>query len=251
MISIITPVYNAVNFIDDTIQNVLSQSYSDWEWILVEDASNDGTREKLKEYIDSNKLDSRIKIIFLDDNKHRAAGARNRGLEESKGRYIAFLDADDVWAKDKLEKQLKFMEKMDIAFSFTAYEFGDALAKGTGKYVRVPEVLTLKKALSRTIIFTTTTMFDTKKISKDMIKMPYIASEDTATWWNILKSGYNAYGLDEVLAIYRRPANSLSSNKLVALKRIWMLYREVAKLNIFQSAYYFVGWAFRATLRRL
>ena len=251
MISIVTPVYNAINFIQDTIDMVLAQTYTDWELILVEDGSKDGTREYLDKLSKSSDLDGRIHIILRDEVTGGAAGARNTGVDASKGRYIAFLDADDVWAKDKLEKQLAFMTEKNAGFSFTAYEFGDKDAKGTGRIVHVPETLDLKHALSRTIIFTTTTMFDTEKISKDMLHMPYIASEDTATWWNILKTGELAYGLNESLAIYRRPAKSLSSNKFIALKRIWDLYRKVAGLNVVSSAWYFCGWAIRATARRI
>ena len=251
MISIVTPVYNAINFIDDTIKMVLSQTYSDWEWIMVEDGSSDGTREKLAELMSRSDFDSRIKIILFDENSDGAAGARNRGLDEVSGRYVAFLDADDVWMPDKLEKQLAFMKEKDAAFSFTSYEFGDAEAKGTGRYVNVPAELTYKKALSRTVIFTTTTMFDTEKIDISLIHMPLVASEDTATWWQILRTGVKAYGLDEVLAIYRRPAQSLSSNKMLAIKRIWNLYRNIEGLNPIASAYYFCGWAIRATLRRI
>ena len=94
-------------------------------------------------------------------------------------------------------------------------------------------------------------MFDTDKISKDLIHMPLIASEDTATWWKILKTGVVARGLDEVLVIYRRPSNSLSSNKFVAMKRIWKLYREIAELGVIKSCICFMGWAFRATMRRV
>lgn len=251
MISIVTPVYNAINFIDDTIKMVISQTYTDWEWIMVEDGSTDGTREKLVDLMNSPECDPRIKIFLFDENKNGAAGARNRGLDEVSGRYVAFLDADDVWMPEKLEKQLAFMEEKDAAFCFTSYEFGDADANGTGRYVRVPEKLTYKKALSRTVIFTTTTMFDTEKIDIKLIHMPLVASEDTATWWQILRTGITAYGLDEVLAVYRRPAQSLSSNKMLAIKRIWYLYRKMEGLNPIASAYYFFGWAVRATLRRI
>ena len=107
------------------------------------------------------------------------------------------------------------------------------------------------KALSRTIIFTSTTLFDLSKLDKQLLYMPNVASEDTATWWQILRSGIVAYGLDEVTTIYRRPAKSLSSNKGKALIRIWNLYRNVEGLSLFQSAINFVGWAYRATIRRL
>ncbi|MCR4650423.1 MAG: glycosyltransferase [Lachnospiraceae bacterium] len=251
MISIIVPVYNAVNYIETTIEMVLKQTFTDWEMILVDDDSNDGTRELLKRLEEENALDGRIRVEYLDGNKARAAGARNRGLELATGRYIAFLDADDVWLEDKLETQLAFMEEKGAAFSFTAYEFGDEEARGTGKIVNVPDKITYREALSRTVIFTSTTMFDTERMDKELIFMPDIASEDTATWWKILKSGITGYGLGKALVIYRRPANSLSSNKAKAVVRIWNLYRKAEGLGVIESAYYFCGWAVRATFRRL
>ncbi|MCL2254692.1 MAG: glycosyltransferase family 2 protein, partial [Lachnospiraceae bacterium] len=141
--------------------------------------------------------------------------------------------------------------KTGAAFTFTAYEFGDNFANGTGKIVSVPLTLTYRKALSRTIIFTSTTLFDLNKIDKDYLKMPNVVSEDTATWWKILRNGYTAYGMNVVTTIYRRPAGSLSSNKIKAIKRIWYLYRKVEKLSIFSSTYNFLFWAVRATKRRL
>ena len=117
--------------------------------------------------------------------------------------------------------------------------------------MKVPETLTFKQALPRTIIFTTTVLFDTEKIDKKLLRMPKVPSEDTATWWQILKAGYTAYGLNENLAIYRRPGKSLSSNKLVAIQRIWFLYRQQAGLSVIKSAYYFVMWAFLAVWRRI
>lgn len=255
MISIVTPVYNAIGFIDDTIAMVQAQDYADWELILVEDGSTDGTREyltELKNRIESDPDgDSRIRIIIRETTEGAAAGARNAGVDAAGGEYLAFLDADDVWKTDKLRKQLKFMKERQIAFSFTSYEFGDEEAHGTGRFVRVPESITYRQALSRTVIFTSTTMFDLGRIDKSLLRMPYIGSEDTATWWNILKTGVVAFGLDEVLTVYRRPAQSLSSNKLVAIKRFWRLLREIAGLGVIASAYYFCGWAVRATLRRL
>jgi len=249
-VSIVVPVYNAENFIQATISMVQAQTFEDWEMIMVEDGSTDDTREILQDMME-NTLDRRLKVIFLDDNKDGPAPARNAGVEAATGRYIAYLDADDVWKRDKLEKTLKFIQEKEAGFVFTAYEFGDEKANPTGRVVSVPETLSYKKALSRTVIFTSTVMFDTTKISKDFIKMPVVASEDTATWWNILRNGHVAYGLNEVLAIYRRPAKSLSSNKGKAIVRIWNLYRNVEKLSVIKSGWYFCGWAVRATLRRL
>ncbi len=245
LVSIVVPVYNAGKYIEKTIRMVQEQTFTNWELILVDDCSQDDGAKKIEPF-----LSDKIRLIQKEKNEG-AAAARNTGLDHMRGRYLAFLDADDVWRKEKLEKELDFMRKKDCAFCFTAYEFGDEEANGTGKVVNVPETLTFKQALPRTVIFTTTVLFDTEKIDKKLLKMPQVPSEDTATWWQILRAGYTAYGLNENLAVYRRPAKSLSSNKFVALKRIWFLYRRQAGLSVVKSAYYFVVWAFLAVKRRI
>lgn len=249
MVSIIVPVYNAREYIGQTIEMVRRQTYTDWELILIDDASSDDSVRIIQKVLRDSQ-EKRIRLICKEKNEG-AARARNTGISYAQGRYVAYLDADDVWKTDKLEKELCFMQEKNAGFVFTAYEFGDERAQGTGRIVHVPSTLHYKEALSRTVIFTTTVLFDTEKIPKDLIRMPEVASEDTATWWQILKKGYTAYGLDEVTAIYRRPAHSLSSNKVTAIKRIWNLYRNVEHLNFIQSAWYFCFWALRATLRRI
>lgn len=248
LISIIVPVYNASAYIRETISMVAAQTYGNWELLLVDDGSEDDSREKIRESMESG--DARIRLIEKQQNEG-AARARNTGIEASKGRYVAFLDADDLWMPDKLEKELAFMKEKQAAFVFTAYEFGDEDAKRTGKVVNVPPSLTYFKALSRTVIFTTTVMLDTERTGRELIRMPEVKSEDTATWWKILKNGFTAYGLNEVLAVYRRPARSLSSNKLEAIRRIWNLYRKQEKLSLWYSVYNLFFWAVRATMRRL
>lgn len=248
LISIIVPVYNAGAYIRETISMVAAQTYGNWELLLVDDGSKDDSREKIRESMESG--DARIRLIEKQQNEG-AARARNTGIEASKGRYVAFLDADDLWMPDKLEKELAFMKEKQAAFVFTAYEFGDEDAKRTGKVVNVPPSLTYFKALSRTVIFTTTVMLDTERTGRELIRMPEVKSEDTATWWKILKNGFTAYGLNEVLAVYRRPARSLSSNKLEAIRRIWNLYRKQEKLSLWYSVYNLFFWAVRATMRRL
>ena len=248
MVSIIVPVYNAARYIAETIEMVNAQTYKDWELILVDDASKDDSVAVIENIIKSQ--GKRIRLIRKNKNEG-AAAARNSGIDAAAGQYIAFLDADDIWRPEKLEKQIRFMEEKEAAFSFHSYEFGDEEAKPTGKIVRAPEKLNFRQALSRTVIFTTTVMFDIDRIGKEIIHMPQVPSEDTATWWRILKSGYIAYGLDENLAIYRRPKKSLSSNKLLAVERIWFLYRNIADISVPESIFYFVGWAVRAAFRRI
>ena len=245
-VSVIVPVYNAEHYIADTIRSVTGQSFSDLELILVDDASTDNSAGIIKEYLS----DDRIKLLANDDQKG-AAGARNTGIMASTGRYIAFLDSDDLWAKDKLAAQIDFMNKKNAAFSFTGYEFADEKGVGTGKIVKVPETITYHEALKNTTIFTSTVMFDMEKLDKKDICMPYVKSEDTATWWSLLRNRTVAYGLDESLTLYRRAGESLSSNKIEAIRRIWNLYRNVEHLSIPYSAFCFCGWAFRAVARRV
>ena len=244
-ISIIVPVYNAEKFIKETIRSVLSQTKQEWELLLVDDCSTDSSCDIISSFDDE-----RVKLIRQEVN-HGAYAARNRGLSEAEGRYIAFLDADDIWEPEKLEHEFDFMSKNNAGFVFTGYEFADENGVGKGSIVRVPKTLPYKKALHNTTIFTSTVMIDRNIIPDDLIRMPNIKSEDTATWWNILKAGYTAYGLDENLVRYRRVRGTLSSNKLEAQRRIWRLLRDIAGLNVIQSAWHFCLWAILAVYRRL
>lgn len=245
LVSIIVPVYNAGKFIRETIDSVLAQTYEDFELILVDDISKDNSVEIIESV-----ADPRIRLHKQETNQG-AYAARNKGLELAKGRYIAFLDADDKWDKDKLNKEVEFSQMKDAAFVFTGYEFADSNAVGLGKIVRVPETITYKQALHNTTIFTSTVLIDRNKVSDDLIRMPNIESEDTATWWQILKAGFTGYGLDENLVLYRRTGNSLSANKFTAIRRIWNLYREIGHLSVFAACYHFGLWALLAVKRRI
>ena len=248
-VSVIIPVYNVKDYIRDTVDSVLTQTWQDWELLRVEDGSTDGTRELLETYLERIR-DERIRLICLPENGG-AANARNQGLLQAKGRYIAYLDADDLWEKEKLEKELLFAERNRAGFVFTGYEFADENGKGTGKIVRVPERMNYHQALKNTTIFTSTVLFDTAVIAKELLEMPKVKSEDTALWWKILKNGYMAYGLDENLVRYRRAGRTLSSNKLEAIRRIWNLYRKVEGLSLPESVWNFCFWAVRAVSRRI
>ena len=247
LVSIIVPVYNAQNYIEETVMSVINQTYSNWELLLVDDCSGDDSIQVMRTLQEK---DSRIRLLLQWKNAG-AAEARNKGLIESRGRYIAFLDADDLWKPEKIEHEVEFINKKKAAFAFTGYEFADENGIGKGKVVKVPETISYREALQNTTIFTSTVLFDTLKIPKDLLKMPKIKSEDTATWFKILRSGYTAYGLNENLVLYRRPAKSLSSNKVEALRRIWNLYREAEHLSLASSLFNFVLWAYHAIIRRV
>ena len=247
LISIVVPVYNAAAFLKDTIKTVRDQTHENWELIFVDDGSKDDSVLLIQRY---QKTDKRIKLLRMEKNSG-AALARNKGTAAARGSFLAFLDADDLWHKEKLAKQLAFMHKNDCAFSFTGYEFADANGNGNGKKVFVPGRLTYRQALKNTTIWTSTVMFDLSKIEHTFIEMPNIKSEDTATWWNIMRQGIDAYGINEIMSYYRRTSGTLSSNKFVAIARIWKLYRSHQGLNVFYAAYCFCWYAFNATLRRV
>lgn len=246
LVSVIVPVHNAEKFIDDTISSIRCQTYTNWELILVDDHSSDNSRAVIESFL----KDERIKLIE-NTGKNGAANARNAGIEAAKGRFITFLDADDIWFEDKLERQLAFMEKHSCGFSFTSYEYATADGVGVAKIVKVPATITYRQALKNTTIFTSTVMFDKNKLDERLIKMPDVPSEDSATWWQILRTGVVGYGLNVPLTLYRRSEGTLSSNKMVAIKRIWNLYRKVEGLNVIYSAYCFFFYAVNAVLRRM
>ena len=249
LISVIVPVYNVENYIVETMECVEAQTYENWELLLVEDGSSDGTAERILRHVEE-KGEPRIRLIRQPSNMG-AAMARNTGLAEAGGRYIAYLDADDLWAPEKLEKEIHFLQEKAAAFVFTGYEFADQQGRGTGRVVHVPGTLSYKQALSNTTIFTSTVMFDTERIPKEELVMPRMKSEDTALWFRVLRSGHTAYGLDENLVKYRRAGRTLSSNKLEAVRRIWNLYRRWEGLGLCESAYHFCFWAVRAVKRRI
>lgn len=246
LVSVIVPVFNAAKYLSATIQSVLDQTYHNWELMLVNDCSTDNSATIVEPFL----KDKRIRWIDLPKNSG-AAIARNTGIDLAKGRFITFLDADDLYAKYKLQEQVAFMLDKDCAFSFGSYEFADENGRPNGKKVIAPTTITYEQALKNTIISTPTVMFDMQKVSKQDIHMPNVPSEDTATWWKLLKQIPYAYGLPKVLVYYRRHGKTLSSNKLTAIKRIWGLYRKVEKLDILQSAYNFCFYAVNAVRRRL
>ena len=150
MVSVVVPVYHAEKYIEETMDCVCAQTYLNWEMLLVVDGPEDPTVEVIRKYLEKTG-EKRIRL-FIQDKNQGAALARNRGVAEAKGRYIAYLDADDLWMPDKLEKEVNFMKQKDAAFAFTGYEFADENGKGTGKVVKVPEKLTYKEALKNTCI---------------------------------------------------------------------------------------------------
>lgn len=243
IVSIITPSYNSSQYIRRTIDSIRSQTYQNWELIIIDDCSTDSSREVIQHYVDQ---DSRIKLICLEENSG-AAVARNTGIKHAIGRFIAFLDSDDTWHPEKLEKQLHFMLKNDYAFTYSQYhqvnENGDLVGE-----LNFPMRTNHHKLLKTCIIGCLTAMYDTHKLGK--VYFPLIRKrQDFALWLKILKKVDYAYCVPEDLASYTVRSDSISANKFKAAQYNWYLYRNIEKLNILVSCYYFSNYIVRGIIR--
>ena len=240
-VSIITPTYNSSKYISEAVESVLAQSYAAWEMIIVDDCSSDKTYDIIQRYACR---DNRIKVFRLPQNSGPAA-ARNLAMDKAQGRYIAFLDSDDLWVSDKLERQLEFMKEKGAAFTYTAYEKMDESGDTRGRIVHVPDQTDYKGLLSASVIGCLTVIYDTNVTGK--VFMPNLPKrQDHGLWLKILKMGHIAYGLNEPLAYLRIREGSISSNKVMAATYVWKLYRDVEGLSFLESSYHFINYAARA-----
>lgn len=234
--SIITPLFNTERFVSAAIESVLRQSFGDWEMIIVDDFSTDNSAAIVERYA---RDDRRIRILRRSHNEGPAI-CRNSALTLARGRYICFLDSDDVWLPEKLEKQIAFMQRQNVAFSHTYYEKIDEEGNALGKIMRAPHALRYEDLLRSNQIGCLTAMYDSQQLGK--IPMPVIRKRhDYGLWLRILRTASYAYCLPEILARYRVRSSSISSNKLELLKYNWRLFRDMEGLSISKSAYY-LSW---------
>ena len=246
LVSIITPSHNSMQFIPETIDSVMNQTYQNWELIIIDDHSQDNSVETVEKYLEK---DNRIKLIKLIENSGPAV-ARNRGIQEAKGRYIAFLDSDDMWMPDKLSKQLSFMQNHHISLSFAGYYRIKEEDGAIIDYVSALKSVDYKELLKQNVIGSLTAMYDTDILGK--VYMPEIRKrQDFALWLKILKKIPYARGLDEPLAYYRVRNESLSSNKIAASRYNWKMYREIEKFPLPKAIYYFGWYTFRVMRKYL
>ena len=228
MVSVITPVYNARKYIGQTIESVLKQTYKNIELILVDDCSTDDSKVIIEQYI---KEHNNIKY-HLQPQNGGAAVARNTALDLAQGRYVAFLDSDDIWYKEKTDKQLKLMKDKDAAICFAAIEMIDENNNQIKGKRNVREKIDYKFLLKNTMIATSTVIIDRNKIGK--FSMPLRRSgQDYATWLKLMRDGVLAYGLNEVLVSYRVSNNSLSANKFKSIEQVWTIQTKDEKINPF------------------
>lgn len=239
LISIITPSFNSSEYIKETIKSVLDQTYGDWEMIIVDDCSTDNSQEIIEGYTNN---DSRIKLIILDENSG-AAVARNVAIQKANGRYIAFLDADDLWEPTKLEKQFGFMRDNNYAFTYTFYSAISNSGEPLLKDLVFPKKVSYKDLLKTCSIGCLTVIIDKTKFSD--ILMPHIRrGQDYALWLKLLRQVEYAYCVNENLARYRIISNSLSRNKVKKMMGQWYIYRKIEKLSYCKALFYIVQYAY-------
>lgn len=243
VVSIVMPSHNVESFISHSIESVVNQTYTKWELIVVNDCSDDATSTIVERYL----KDERIKLINNTENLG-GAGSRNVAITVAKGRFIAFLDADDIWLPDKLEKQIAFMQQQDVGFSFTGYstitEQNELMDK-----IEVPARVNFSKLLKHNYIGCLTAIYDTQPFGK--IYMPLVRKrQDFALWLELLKRFDYAYGLNENLGYYRIRAGSLSASKTDAFKYYWRVLRQVGECNVFTASYNIAWYLFIVMLKK-
>ena len=246
LVSVITPAFNSERFISETINSVLSQTYQNWELLIVDDCSKDKTAEIVASFQEN---DSRIKYFYNSTNKG-SAFSRNLALQKAKGKWIAFLDSDDLWNPDKLEKQIEFMKKNDFHFSYTNYCEIDENSKEKGILISGPKVISKKLMKAYCWPGCLTVMYDAEKIGI-MQSAEIKINEEYALWIKIAKN-VNCYLLDENLAKYRKHDNSLTSQSYLKLiKWHYLMFRKSENKNIFSALFFTLGNIIFGTYKKI
>ena len=245
-VSIVTPAYNAERFLAKTIESAQEQTFRDWEMIISDDCSSDRTREIASDYA---KDDPRIRLLSFSENRGPAL-ARGAAFDAARGRYLAFLDSDDLWVPHKLETQLEFMESTGSAFSFTQYRYIDEGGRLFGKLVDVKKQVDYQTLLKNTIIGCLTVMLDREKTGPLRV-VSMQQHVDIVIWYDLLRKGMVANGIPEDLARYRLVQGSISRNKAKAAAHMWEVYRKVERLGVLESAWCFSHYAWNAFRKNL
>jgi len=241
LVSIITPAFRAGRFIANTIKSVQAQTYSNWEMVIVDDCSPDDTCEVIERAaID----DPRIRLIRRKQSSGGPARVRNTALEAANGRWIAFLDSDDLWFPEKLKKQIEFHKKNDALISYTAFRRFSDKDEVVGRKIAVPAKLSYIQALGNTAIPTSTVLIDRAKSGHFLMAVTHC--DDFVTWLKLIKLHEPAYGLNEELMRYRVVQNSYSRNKVKYAMRVWKTYREDLQMGLLSSGRFFTEYAIRA-----
>ena len=241
LVSIITPAYRAEHVILETINSVINQTYSNWEMLIADDCSPDNTTGVI---LAAAVGDSRIRLIRCECNGGPAA-ARNAALQQARGRWVAFLDSDDLWMPTKLEETLEFAKRKNSALTFTGFRRISSDSFFVGHFVDIPDKLNYRQLLSNTAIATSTVLIDRNMVGE--VNMQSVYYDDFVCWLGILKRDFTAYGLRKDLMRYRVVSGSVSRNKRRSALEVWRTYREVESLSLSRSVWSFLGYALRAS----
>jgi teichuronic acid biosynthesis glycosyltransferase TuaG len=245
LVSIITPSYNSERFISETINSIINQTYINWELLITDDCSKDNTISIVESF---QKNDSRIKLFVLKSNGG-AGLARNNSIRNAKGRYIAFCDSDDQWKIDKIEKQLGFMDRLSLKFTYSSYDVVDEF--GSFKSViDAPKTISYKMLLNNNYVGCLTAIYD-RKLLGNFYMNEIRKRQDWALWLNIMKILKTTKGMSESLAIYRVRSNSISTNKVEMLKYNYQIYNIVLGYNHLQSFFLIINYIFQYLIKKI
>ena len=245
LVSVIVPNFNGEKFIRQTLDSVIAQVGVEFEVIVVDDGSKDSSVSIVEEYV---RRDKRITLLRSEGNQG-AARSRNLAIERSKGRFLAFVDSDDLWGPQKLQVQIDAMAKAAAALSCTAVHVIDASGVRVGER-RVPAAIDYGTLLRRTPIVTSSVVLDTSKVGR--LSMPEIRRrQDLAMWLKVIRQSGPAVGIDQILGSYRVHENSLSRNKRVSALYTWKVIRDVERLPLHKALYYFSFYAIGGVMGRL
>ena len=243
LVSIIMAAYNAEKTIELAIESVLNQTYSNFELLVINDCSKDGTAKLVEDF---SAKDNRVRLISNEKNSG-VSFTRKHGLEESNGSWIAILDSDDAWTPDKLEKQIELQKRTNADLLFTGSAFMDSDGQPIDWYLHAPAEVTYRQLLKQNVLSNSSAL-----VRKELYAKHYAVGdgmhEDFAIWLSILKEGKKAYGVDEPLLIYRIAKSSKSGNKIKAAKMNWNTYRYVG-LNVVEAAYYEAWYMFKNVMK--
>jgi len=242
-VSIITPTFNSAAFISDTIRSVQNQTYPDWEMLLVDDCSTDETVAIVTAFAAQ---DNRIRLYQLECNSG-AGVARNQALERASGRYIAFLDADDLWKPEKLEKQLAFLAQNKLPFTFSFYDCIDENGMSLHKRIKAPLRLSYRQLFFCNFIGNLTGIYDTDYFGKIPIAS-FRKRQDWIVWLTIMKQIKTAQPVPESLALYRIRKDSISASKRSLLQHNYRIYRDFHGKSSVMALFCMIGFLFTQLL---
>lgn len=243
-VSIITPVFNASRFLEETAKSVLDQSYSNWEWLLIDDCSQDNSWAIMQELAQK---DPRIRI-YQNDTNMRAGKTRNRAIDLAEGRFIAFLDSDDMWHTEKLKVQIPFMLDNNYSFSHTSYGYLDEEGRNIKSTLHVSKEVDYQHLLKYTEISCLTAVYDTQNIGKWYMS-EHARKQDYALWLSILKSGVKSYGIDQELAYYRQVKGSATSKKYKLIWKHVIFLKQTQGFSTLKAIYYTSYWMVNGFIR--